>query len=181
MNETNFPWSMPVAVSDIPDTGQHFDLAADEDMRAKLAKLAWLRALRKLEASFDVERHGANGLHVSGRVVAAVGQTCVVTLEPLDNEVEENVDLIFVPASEPVAGTDDDGTATGHVAPDAPEPLVGGSINLGVIATEFLLLGIDPYPRRPGVEFKPASVGDAGAHPFAALAALKKDPYIEND
>ncbi len=181
MKETNFPWSMPVAVAGIPDTGQHFDLAADEDTRAKLAKLAGLRALRKLEASFNVEPHGANGLHVSGHVAAAIGQTCVVTLEPLDNEVEENVALIFAPAREPVAGTADDGTTTGSVAPGAPEPLVGGSIDRGALATEFLLLGIDPYPRKPGVEFKPASVGDAGTHPFAALAALKKDRDIEND
>lgn len=181
MKEINIPWSMPVALADVPDTGQHFDLAADEDTRAKLAKLAGVRVLPKLEASFDVERHGASGLHVSGHVAATVGQICVVTLEPLDNEVEENVDLTFAPPREPVADMDDDDGVTGAAALDTIEPLIDERIDLGAIATEFLLLGIDPYPRKPGVQFQPASVGDAEAHPFAALAALKKDRDAKDD
>ncbi len=36
---------------------------------------------------------------------------------------------------------------------EPPEPLVGGTVDLGAIATEFLILGIDPYPRKPGAEF----------------------------
>ena len=39
---------------------------------------------------------------------------------------------------------------------DAPEPLVGHVIDLGAIATGFLNLGLDPYPRRPDVVFDPA-------------------------
>jgi hypothetical protein len=56
---------------------------------------------------------------------------------------------------------------------DAPEPLVGGQIDLGAIATEFLILAIDPYPRKPDAVFQPPPGGDDSAHPFAALAALK--------
>ena len=41
---------------------------------------------------------------------------------------------------------------------------------------ELIELGIDPYPRKPGVEFAPPKTEDAGAHPFAALASLKKPP-----
>jgi hypothetical protein len=42
-----------------------------------------------------------------------------------------------------------------------------------VIATEFLLLAIDPYPRKPGAVFQPPVTEDNSAHPFASLAALK--------
>jgi hypothetical protein len=45
---------------------------------------------------------------------------------------------------------------------------------LGAIATEFLLLGIDPYPRKAGAEFSPQKSEDGSAKPFAALEALKK-------
>ena len=55
-----------------------------------------------------------------------------------------------------------------------PEPLVDGKVDLGALATEFLMLGIDPYPRKAGAEFAPPKVEDAGEHPFAALAALEK-------
>ena len=81
------------------ETGQHFDLVADADVRAAVARLAGLRDLPRLEANFDVTRHGADGLRVCGRVSATVGQNCVVTLEPLANEVEEEVDLLFAPRS----------------------------------------------------------------------------------
>ena len=64
--------------------------------------------------------------------------------------------------------------ATADDGDEPPEPLVGGTIDLGALATEFLLLGIDPYPRKAGAEFAPPKAEDDGAHPFAALEALKK-------
>ena len=48
------------------------------------------------------------------------------------------------------------------------------SLDLGAIATEFLILGLDPYPRKPDAIFQASAVGDDATHPFAALAALKK-------
>jgi uncharacterized protein DUF177 involved in 23S rRNA accumulation len=166
-------WSVPLAVSEVPDTGRHVELVADEATRVALARLAGLVALPRLGASFDVTRHGRDGLHVFGRVSATVGQTCVVTLEPVTNEIDEAVDLVFAPAAAPpVAGHD--GGEVEAAAEDGPEPLVGGRIDLGAIATEFLILGIDPYPRRPDAVFRPPAAGDDSAHPFAALGALKR-------
>ncbi len=42
--------------------------------------------------------------------------------------------------------------------PDPPEPIVNGFIDLGQLAAEFLVLGLDPYPRKPGAEFVPPEV-----------------------
>ncbi len=168
------PWSAPVAVHEVPETGRLVDLVADDNTRAAVAHAIGLRALPRLAASFDVTRHGREGLRVVGRVSATVGQTCVVTLEPIDNEIEEAVDLTFAPAAVAPA-SDESGARTRVAADDAPEPLVGGVVDLGVVATEFLMLGIDPYPRKSGAEFAAPAAGDGdAAHPFAALAALKK-------
>lgn len=160
------PWSVPVRLDDIDVSGQHFDLVAEHATRAAVARMAGLRDIARLEASFDVARHGADGLHVTGRVSATVEQTCIVTLEPLANEVEEAVDLLFVPgaggAAQPKAEVR-----------DGPEPLVDGEVDLGAIATEFLILGLDPYPRKPDAVFQPPQDEEAAAGPFAALAALK--------
>jgi hypothetical protein len=100
-----------------------------------------------------------------------VRQTCVVTLEPVENAIEEGVDLVFVPPSAlgPVANEVNLGTE----ALDPPEALVDGVVDLGAVATEFLMLGIDPYPRKPGAVFEPPQSADAGSQPFAALAALR--------
>ena len=106
-----------------------------------------------------------------GRVSATVGQICVVTLEPLENEIDESIDLVFMPARAfPLVG----GAEVEVPAVDVPEELVGGGIDLGAIATEFLILGLDPYPRKPDATFQGSPVGDDAAHPFAPLAALKK-------
>ena len=84
---------MPVALNEVPETGRHLDLVADAHARAAIAKLAGLAALPRLAASFDVTLHGRDGLHVVGEVSATVHQTCVVTLEPIENEVDEPIDL----------------------------------------------------------------------------------------
>lgn len=167
---SEFPWSVPLAISDVPETGRQLDLVADESVRAAMAKLAGLRDLPHLEATFDVTLHGKGGLRVSGRVRAKVGQVCVVSLDPVENEVDESIDLVFAPAENLPAGAQD----VEDDAEDGPEPLMDGTIDLGGIATEFLLLAIDPYPRKPGAVFQAPSSGEAAAHPFAALAALKK-------
>jgi uncharacterized metal-binding protein YceD (DUF177 family) len=165
-------WSIPVTLHEVPVTGRRFELCADEAVRAAVARTAELRALPRLEATFDVSRHGAGGLRVAGRVSATVGQTCVVTLDPIENEVEETVDLIFVPGTTPAG--DAPGREVVEVAADeAPEPLRNDTVDLGAIATEFLILGIDLYPRKPEAAFEAPLVEDAAEHPFAALAALR--------
>jgi uncharacterized metal-binding protein YceD (DUF177 family) len=168
------PWRIPVVQANVPETGLHVDLAADDKVRADIARLAGLTALPRLEASFDVTRHGRNGLQVVGRVSATVGQTCGVTLEPMENEIDEAVDLLFIPA--PVAPRGRHKWKEVEVRlDDAAEPLIDGMIDLGAVATESLILGIDPYPRKSSIAFKAPSPAESSAQPFAPLAALKKD------
>lgn len=177
MKNTPSPWSVPVAVEQIPETGLHVELEAPAATRDALTVFASLRALPRLTAVFDVVRRGA-GVRITGRVSALVGQTCVVTLEPMDSEVDEAVDLSFAPL--PPGGEVKESEAAGHRLEEGegepPEPLVGGRLDLGAIATEFLILGIDPYPRKAGAAFAPSPSEEGGPHPFAALAALKKPP-----
>ena len=173
------PWRVPVAVEDVAETGQHFALAAGAEERASVAQMVGLRDLPRLEAELDVKRHGAGGLRVTGRVSATVGQTCVVTLEPLTNEVEEDVDLVFLPATAaaPQAGEDAEEREPREPKWDDPEPLVGGAVDLGALTTEFLILGLDPYPRKPGAVFEAPQQAEPDAGPFAALASLTKDRH----
>ena len=166
-------WSVPVVVADLPDEGKRFDLSADAAAREAVARLANLREVSALDATFDVSRRGA-GVQVSGEVRARVGQTCVVSLEPMENAVSETVDLLYLPSDaateEPRRRKKDE---------DPPEPLVNGVIDLGAVATEFLILGLDPYPRKAGAAFATAAVEEpatARENPFKVLEALKKPP-----
>ena len=113
------------------------------------------------------ELSGGQRQRVAGQVSARLGQTCVVTLEPIETDFTESIDLVFAPAAQ-VKAKDFKSDE------EPPEMLIDGKIDLGAIATEFLLLGIDPYPRKAGAEFAPVKADDGSARPFAALEALKK-------
>jgi uncharacterized metal-binding protein YceD (DUF177 family) len=166
------PWHVPVALDDVPEEGHHFELAADADTRAAVARMAGLRDLPRFEASFDVTRRGRAGLHVAGRVTATAGQTCVVTLEPLANEVTENIDLLF--ETPPAVSAEAELASPETALDNETEPLVDGKVDLGALATEFLILGLDPYPRKPGAIFQPPADPHPDEGPFAALGVLKK-------
>jgi Large ribosomal RNA subunit accumulation protein YceD len=172
-------WSYPIKRADIPETGRHFDLVADAGTRAAIARLAGVPAMSRLEAELEVTLHGRGGLQVTGAVTATVEQTCVVTLEPIENEIDEPIDLVFVPAGStaaPPLEADERGEIEIPVD-DQPEVLIDDTVDLGVIATEFVMLGIDPYPRKPGAVFEqPTADGDDDqGRPFAALAALERE------
>ncbi len=170
-------WHVPIRLEDVPETGLHLDLVADADVRVGLAALAGVRDMPRLEAAIDVVRQG-NGLRVTGRVSATVAQDCVVTLDPLENPVDEPVDVVFAPPAPIVAPTgvadDHDGDHhEAHAGDEPPEALVDGAADLGAVLADFLLLGIDRYPRKPDAVFAPSAPASGGDNPFAVLAKLK--------
>jgi uncharacterized metal-binding protein YceD (DUF177 family) len=172
------PWSVPIAVLQIPDTGLHRDLEADQATRAAMAEVAGLREIISANASLDVTPDRDGRFHVTGRVRARIGQTCVVTLDPIENDIDEPIDLMFAPPEQiPVlADLVDEAADSDSEIPDPPEPIENGFIDLGRLATDALLLAIDPYPRKPDAVFKPViTAPDPEDHPFAALKALKVD------
>lgn len=168
------PWSAPVTLDQITDSGLHREIEAPDAARAAIATLAGLRGVRELTAVFDLTKSGSK-VHVSGHVHGRVGQTCVVSLEPMETVIDEPIDVDFALPADGLV--DAQGAEPRHKADDeAPEPLTGNTIDLGAIAAEFLVLAIDPYPRKEGAEFAPPAVEKEGHYPFAALAALKKEP-----
>ncbi|WP_407189502.1 YceD family protein [Bradyrhizobium centrosematis] len=172
------PWRAPVIVAQIPDTGLHRQLKASAAERQAMAEVAGLREILSAEADFDVVPRSGGRVQVTGTVHATVGQTCVVTLDPIESEIEEEVDLMFAPEAEArrladliEEGQDDEAPA--EVA-DPPEAIVGGIIDLGRLAIDALFLAIDPYPRKEGAVFEAeVTAPDPDDHPFAALKALQ--------
>ena len=180
---TTDPWRVPIVVAQIPDTGLHREVEADAPARKAMAEAAGLREIFSVRASFDVTPKSDGRFIVTGSVKARVGQTCVVTLDPIENDIEEPIDQLFAPAEQISALADlvDDDIESEVEIPDPPEPIVGGVIDLGRLATDALFLGVDPYPRKPDVVFEPpVTADDPEDHPFAALKALKLDTKSPN-
>lgn len=180
MTPAESPWSAPVRLDDIGETGRHIALEASEATRAALAKPAGVDAVERLVATFDLARRGRDGLRVSGRVSATLHQTCVVTLEPIQNEIDEAIDVEFLPAREGMDADAWEDEVLLTQSAEEREPLVDGTVDLGALATEFLILAVNPYPRKPGAAFQvPETASDPGAHPFAGLAALQKKGTVK--
>jgi len=77
-----------------------FLMCEREEVLAQLAKPAGVETVERLVARFHLTRRGRDGLHVGGTVQATVRQACVVTLEPVVNEIDEAVDVDFAPPRE---------------------------------------------------------------------------------
>jgi uncharacterized metal-binding protein YceD (DUF177 family) len=179
------PWrAAPVIVAQIPEAGLHREIEADVAARNAMAEIAGLREVVSARAAFDLVLKPDGKVHVTGRVTARVGQECVVTLDPIENEVDEPVDLIFAPPEQipQLADLVDDDLDDDAEVPDPPEPIVNGQIELGRIATDALFLGIDPYPRKEGAVFEAeVEADDPEDHPFAALKVLQPQGSKKGD
>jgi uncharacterized metal-binding protein YceD (DUF177 family) len=161
------PLSRPVSVERLPDEGLEVLVEASPEERAALAKDFKLPAIHALTGRFRLRGSGER-IHVEGAVNAKVSQICVVTLDAFESEIEEEVEVDFArPGSIAAArlAADPD-----H---DPPDELSGDHIDLGALTAEFLALGLDPYPRKPGASFS-FETGEAGPEsPFAGLKNLK--------
>ena len=154
--------------------GERLDLVADESERGAIAERLALPSVERLEAHASLSRNGAI-VRASGRLSAALQQSCVVTNDPVPAHVDEPFDIVFMP--EPATGGADEEIELGEQDCDVVFH-DGAAIDLGTAIADTLALSLDPYPRSASAD---AALKEAGimteeqASPFAALAALKGD------
>jgi uncharacterized metal-binding protein YceD (DUF177 family) len=164
-----------MTVADLPEAGVEVELEPDEASRAALARHVDVLSVPALVARLRLQPDGRGGATVEGVLEGRVRQSCVVTLEPFDNPIRETISLRFVPVELLESQAAGDLGAGDTVAPD---PLVGGKLDLAGVVAEFLSLAVDPYPRKPGAVFTPPAEegGAERSSAFAALAKLKARP-----
>jgi hypothetical protein len=180
MNQTSpgLPaFSRPFLVDEWREDVTTVAIAADEHELAALAAAFGLPDIAALRAEFTLERVGSKRIHVHGRMDAIATQICVVSLDPFETEVSEPINVTFAPeaeacAAEARAAADQEVRGPAPIE-GPPDPIIEGRIDLGALAAEFLALGLDPYPRKPGVDFAAPADASAPASPFAALGRLK--------
>lgn len=175
--DTSNPWSVPIAVMQIPETGVARDIEANSGEREAIAVLGGLLEVGEAKASLLLTPIKGGHVHVTGRVWGRVGQTCVVTLDPMESDFDEAIDLVFAPPSQirELADSVDEDVESDEETPDPPEPIENGFIDIGRLATDALYLGLNPYPRKPDAVFEaPVEAVDPAEHPFAALQVLKE-------
>lgn len=171
------PISFPVDVRRLPQKGFPLIIEPDASTRGRLAAAHGLLAIEAFRAELLLKNWKRGGISVTGRVEARIVQECVVTLEPLETSINEEIDTLFVPeGSELARETIEEGELVLSAdGPDLPETFDGATIDAGALAEEIFALGIDPYPRKPGAEI-PHDNGDSDrVSPFAKLRDLRRD------
>lgn len=163
------PLSRPVDVGRLPRGRAEVSVEASPEECAALARDFGIPAVRDLVGRF-VLTGTLSRLTVTGTVEAVATQVCTVTLEPFEAPVKEPVEVVYSdapPAEEPEEGRDEG-------APEPPDPIVNGRIDFGALTAEFLALGLDPYPRKPGVSFE-APEAEPESGPFDVLRRLRDE------
>lgn len=164
------------AIHDVPEDGLTVERSASPQELEAIASSLDLIACLSLTARYTIAPRSEGHFRVSGSLNARVEQACVVTLEPITNEVAESFSVDYWPETEIPAPSG--GVLDVHDEPDL-EPIVAGRIEVGRVVFECLAAGIDLFPRKPGASFEPLSPspegGDGGKAegPFAALAKMR--------
>ncbi len=170
--------SRTIDTGSIGDNGVIEHIEATEAERAAIAAGFNLISVDSLAADLDIRRSGAGLIVVDGVLRADVVHTCVVSLEPAPQTINEPFHVTLAPAGSEEAPPEPKPGAEVMVDPgvDQPEVVAGPGIDLGGIVLEHFSLALDPYPRAPGATLpaEPETGTDEPVQsPFAALAGLK--------
>jgi hypothetical protein len=148
-------------------------LSPTEAERKALAQDLDLLALDRLEARVRVFPW-LDGVQIDGQWSADVAQACGITLERLDSALAGDFMVRAVPAGSPHAPSEEDELEISLDADDPPDILERDAVDLAAYVAEYLALEIDPFPRKPGVDFvQPPETVDLS--PFAVLKKLRPD------
>lgn len=164
-------FSRIIEVARLPKHGLEVIETASADECRALAARYKLDAVRAFSLNADIMTWRKKGLQIKATVIAKLTQICVVTLEPFEQELTENFEVLMLPEEMLKPDENEDGM-------EQPEAVIDGQADIGELAAQYLALALDPYPRKTADAFsyiEDDGTGDTQAKisPFAALASLK--------
>ncbi|NHK27588.1 DUF177 domain-containing protein [Parvularcula flava] len=162
-------YEKPVRIEDISSRPKSYKVTFPANALEKVARRLEAEAVRSIEASFEISRSGPVIL-VEGHVTAELVRTCVSSLEPMDESIDD--DFSFE-----LEQVDELPDLSGEVEIDieAPEPIIGDTIDLAEQAIQQVSLAMEPFPRKEGAEPVKDEAEQPSLSPFAALKSLKQD------
>ena len=185
-------WSEPLNSEDIETTPMNVVVSPDDAQRLAIAKRLGVESLDSLNAEMTVFRDPSNMIiNISGKISATITQGCVVTLEPVKNEINADFEAWYTDPSDAVsfakAKRERELQKQNVEQPmldewEDPEPVVNGKIDLGELVIQHLSLNLNPYPRKEDAEYEhtdenqqqASKVGESYSNPFAKLKDWKE-------
>lgn len=174
-------FSRPVDVTTPGRKGRHFEFEATEGERAALARRYSVVSVNRLEARCDIIPAGKGQLRFKSEFTAEVVQLCIISLEPVEEEISAQFTLLLC---RPSRQHHQDITDIDFTPDDKDiEFLKSDMIDVGEIIAQYLSLEINPYPRKQeaaGPEFGQRIITEGDSHieierknPFELLKSLK--------
>ncbi len=171
-------FSHPISVDKLNQKEIFFKISADKIERQALAERLRVLSVNSLSAEVRIKPESKRcTVLVDAELTAQVTQTCVVTLDPIENDVCTTAKVRFI---NDARLSQDDDVEIWAEDEDPPDPIIDGVIDIGEFVVEQFSLALDPFPRRPDVEFESPKDAEKSnndtakkSHPFAALEKLK--------
>lgn len=169
----------PLELGGINANGADICFTAGPEELAQVLEVIGIINLSRLEGEVRIKPWHKTGFMLVGELRASVVQECVVSLEPVPEEVVEPFERTFIPEAEAMQEEPDEHVEVDFIleAEDPPELLIGHTVNLLEIIAEHLALGLNPWPRKDGAEidpkWQPGEDGEDTPNPFDVLKHLK--------
>jgi len=174
------PFSHSYNLARLGNAGDTVRFAADADQRAAIAKWAGILSLENFQTEVEIKKLAPNRFGLAFHLTADVTQSCVVTLEPVAGHLDKGFtrELVFVGPSRHRNTTDSGPDLVLDTdQEEGPEEIDSLHFDLAGPVLEEFVLSLEPYPRRPGVEFAPESPDSVPPEsPFAVLKGLRQGP-----
>lgn len=164
------PLGWSYRTTQIPDGGLRESRVATEGERAAIAAELSLLACDVLDTRFSIRALGKGYYRLAGDLKARLKQSCVITLEPVDEEVKAAFDVEYRPVAQLPQGSADEVEA---LSAAEIEPIERGEIDAGRIVFETLVANLNPFPRKDGAAFEGGDAGE-GEKPAGPFDVLKK-------
>jgi uncharacterized metal-binding protein YceD (DUF177 family) len=165
----------PFDIVSLPDGGRGIEITASQTERDAIARRLGLLGLGDftVRGRLDPLRRGRSAVF-DARMTASVTQECIVSGDPVEAAIDEEIHVRLM--------TEDEAEARAELDLDVDEEDVevaaAGIVDLGDICVQYLTVALDPYPRAPGA-VAPAMPEEDDAddnivpNPFAVLKKLK--------
>tara|TARA_B100000886_G_scaffold339091_1_gene303541 strand:+ start:451 stop:987 length:537 start_codon:yes stop_codon:yes gene_type:complete len=141
-------FSRPVTADKIGVDSMSLECKAKEDELTSLVARFDLVSLESLMFSLKFKRSETTGIiEAAGRLTAAGFQKCVITLEPVEFELDQTISWSFLDKSNDGQEADFD-----TEIPKSAELIDNNQIDFGELAAQQLAILLDPYPRAPGAK-----------------------------
>jgi len=169
--------SRRIRANEISKAGLELTIEADEAERAAIAERLGVQAVNDLRAEIKVKRWRRTGARLIADVTGSMTRRCVVTLEDFEVPIEEHFEVRYADPSDSIAMFPTEGEMVfDPEGEEPPEILERGALDAGEAVVQQLVLGLDPYPRKPGAAFDEVKETPEKASPFAVLSSLKEGP-----